>query len=575
MRRVAVLLTGLAILALLVGLTPAGAESKPAKAVKSFSLKDADGKAWSLAGQKDKKAVVVLFLGTECPINNQYLPRLAELHKEYAGRGVAFVGVNSNAHDTATRVAGHAKANAVPFPVLKDVGNAVADDFGARRTPEAFVVSPAGKVLYQGRIDDQIGVGFKRKEPTRRDLAVALDEALAGKPVSTPLTDAPGCLIARAIQPKETGTVTFARHVSRILQNRCQECHRPGEVGPMPLLSYEDALSWQGMIEEVVSEGRMPPWHADPKHGKFANDRSLTKEEKETLLSWITQGCPKGDDKDLPPAKEFAKGWMIGKPDVVFEMPRPFTVPADGGPGASATSTFGCRPKRPPRTGGSRRRGPAGGGVVHHIIVYVVEESGAGRRTARGAGRGHPRRHRQRLPGGVRPGRHASEPAGRLRQEAAQGGAGGLPDALHDGVERKDRSSVGLVFAKGPPKYEVRTRGIAQQFFRIPPGSKAHEVKSKTTYDRDVTLMSLLPHMHLRGKDFKYEATFPDGRKETLLSVPRLTSTGRATTGWNNPSGCPPARGSTARRTSTTRRTTRTTPTRRRGSFGASRPGKR
>ncbi|MFM7151677.1 MAG: hypothetical protein ACKO23_17765, partial [Gemmataceae bacterium] len=89
-----------------------------------------------------------------------------------------------------------------------------------------------------------------------------------------------------------------------------------------------------------------------------------------------------------------------------------------------------------------------------------------------------------------------------------------------DGVERKDRSSLGLIFSKEPPKYEVRTRGIAQRFFFIPPGSAAHEVKSRTTFDKDVSLMTLLPHMHVRGKDFKYEVTFPDGKKDTLLSVP-------------------------------------------------------
>jgi peroxiredoxin len=516
------LLTGLAVLAGIARLVPAGAETKAAKTIKPFRLTDADGKGWSLADQKDRKAVVVLFLGTECPINNQYLPRLTELHKEFAAKDVAFVAVNSNVHDTATRIAAHVKANAVPFPVLKDTGNVVADDFAARRTPEAFVVTPAGKVLYQGRIDDQIGIGFKRKAPTRRDLALALDEALAGKAVSKPLTDVAGCIIARAIKPKETGTITFTKHVSRILQNRCQECHRPGEVGPMPLISYEDALSWQGMIDEVVSEGRMPPWHADAKHGKFANDRRLTKQEKETILGWIKQGCPKGDDRDMPEPKTFAKGWMIGKPDVVFEMEREFTVPAEGGKSGIRYQHFRVQTNfAEDRWIQAAEAKPGAREVVHHIIVYVVDPSKL--KNGKGGRAGDIR-------DGIGNGFLAAYAPGDMPLDLPAGHAKKLPKGallvfqMHytpDGVARKDRSSVGLVFAKEPPRYEVRTRGIAQQLFLIPPGAEAHEVKSKTTFDRDVTLMSLLPHMHLRGKDFKYDVTYPDGKQETLLSVPR------------------------------------------------------
>src|SRR5206468_1114807 len=113
-------------------------------------------------------------------------------------------------------------------------------------------------------------------------------------------TEAPGCLIARRPKAKEAAKVTYAREVSRILQNRCQECHRPGQIGPMALLDYDSAAAWSDTIREVVQERRMPPWHADPKHGKFENDRSLPREERDALLAWIDGGCPKGDDKDLP-----------------------------------------------------------------------------------------------------------------------------------------------------------------------------------------------------------------------------------------------------------------------------------
>jgi peroxiredoxin len=490
------------------------------KTVKAFTLEEAGGKKWSLADARRAKAVVVVFLGTECPVNNQYLPRLAQLHQSYAGKGVVWVGVNSNAHDTPTKVAGHARANGLPFAVLKDSGNVVADDFGARRTPEAFVLSGAGKVLYQGRIDDQIGIGFKRQAPTRRDLAAALDEVLAGKAVSKPLTDPPGCLIARAIRPKEKGSITWTKHVSRVVQNRCQECHRAGQPGPMPLVSYEDALSWSGMIREVVSEKRMPPWHADPQHGSFSNDRSLSRQEREALLGWVEQGCPRGDAADAPPPRKWAEGWTIGKPDVVFTMPKAFAVPAEAGKNGVSYKYFtvGTQFKEDRWVQAAECR-PGAREVVHHIIVYVVDPAKKGR-DRRG---GDPR-------DGIGNGFLVAYAPGDMPLVLPPGHAKKIPKGavlvfqMHytpDGVARTDRSSVGLVFSKQPPKYEVRTRGVAQRFFWLLPNKKDQEVVSRSTFERGAELMGMMPHMHLRGQDFRYTAVYPDGKRQTLLVVPK------------------------------------------------------
>ncbi len=193
------------------------------KTIANFTLKDTADKDWSLADAKDKKAIVLVFLGTECTISNAYLPRLAELHKTYADKGVAFVAINANNQDTVAKITGHAKEYKLPFPVLKDSANVVADKFGAQRTPEIFVLDAKGKVLYQGHVDDQFGIGYKRSGPTRNDLADALEETLAGREVSVAKTDVAGCPISRAIKPKETGTVTYGKQISRILQKNCQE----------------------------------------------------------------------------------------------------------------------------------------------------------------------------------------------------------------------------------------------------------------------------------------------------------------------------------------------------------------
>src|SRR5207248_11797665 len=159
-----------------------------------------------------------------------------ELHKEYAPKGVQFLAVNSSNQDTFVSVSAHAQERDVPFPVLKDFDQQVADSFGARRTPEAFVLDAGRVVRYHGRIDDQYGVGFRREKPTRHDLKEALDELLAGKPVSVLRTEPAGCVIERARKPRAAGEVTYAKHVAPIVQRHCQECHRPGEIGPFPLM---------------------------------------------------------------------------------------------------------------------------------------------------------------------------------------------------------------------------------------------------------------------------------------------------------------------------------------------------
>jgi peroxiredoxin len=520
MRRFVPLVGGLFAIALVVGSFRAEEPTtkSPAK-VADFSLKDTNDKTVALGDFKDKKAVVVVFIGTECPANNAYMPTLAALSKAYADKGVQFLGVNANCNDTPAHIAGHAKQFELPFPVLRDAANVVADQLGAKRTPEAVVLDGERRIVYQGRIDDQLGVGVKREAPTRRDLAEALDEMLSGKPVSQPKTTVSGCLIARAIKPKAEGTITFAKDVSRVLQKNCQECHRPEQVAPMPLLTYEDALAWSESIKEVVDQKRMPPWHADPRFGTFANDRSLSAEEKVTLLGWIEQGCSKGDPKELPPDKEFAAGWRIGKPDAVFTMEDPFRVPASSEEKGLPYQYFVVPTKfKEDVWVKAAEAKPEKKAVVHHIIVYVVKPGKDG---------GY---MRPKTMDGIGDGFLTAFAPGDMPTVCPDGAAKKIEKGsflifqMHytpNGEEQTDQSSVGLVFAKEPPKFEIRTRAIAEKkTLDIPPGEANFEVKAVATFDKDADVFSLMPHMHLRGKDFKYDVLYPDGKKETLLFVP-------------------------------------------------------
>jgi peroxiredoxin/mono/diheme cytochrome c family protein len=488
--------------------------TSPALAVEPFTLPDTAGKPVAPLGAKDQKALVVVFVGTECPINNAYMPRLVELNGTYKDKGIGVVAINSNQQDSPKAIAEHAKKYELSFPVLKDAQNVVADQFGAKRVPEAFLLDAAGKVLYRGRIDDQFGVGYKRPAPTRKDLVEAIDEFLGGKPVSVPSTEVAGCLIARV--EKKTAreaTVTYVKDVAAILEQRCVECHRAGQIGPMSLRKYEDAAAWAGSIEEAVKGGRMPPWHAGPGFGPFSNDRRLTDAERKTLLTWIEQGCPKGAG-EVPAGREFVEGWTIGTPDAVFTMSSEFKVPAEAPRFGVPYQYFVVETNfEEDRWVVAAQARPGAREVVHHIIVYVLPPGERRMRGEDGIGNGF----LVSFAPGDKPFFAGPDAAKKIPKGAR------LVFQMHytpNGRAQTDRSSVGMIFAKEPPKHEVKVRAIAQNRFNIPPGDGSYKVESTSVFRKDTLVMTLSPHMHLRGKDFEFRAVLPDGTKKTLLAIP-------------------------------------------------------
>lgn len=485
------------------------AESPLGRQVQDFSLRDYRGKLHGLADYADRPLVVIAVLGTECPLARLYGPRLGELAKGYADRGVVFLGLNANRQDSVSEVAAYARQHGIPFPILKDPGNVVADRLGAVRTPEVFVLDGQRVIRYWGRIDDQYVVGQQRTAPSRRDLAVALDELLDGRPVSQPVTEAVGCFIGRVRSVEPTGSVTYSNQISRILAERCVSCHRPGEVAPFPLTSYDEVVGWGETIREVVALGRMPPWFANPAHGRFANDVRMSPEEKQLLADWVANGCPEGDPAELPPARRFTDGWQISEPDLVLAMAdKPFTVPAEGevryqyftvDPGFAEDKWIQAAEARP----GNR-------GVVHHILCRFVPPEQQGRRGGEGPVVGYaPGLPPAEFP----PGAALLVPAGSK-----------LVFQMHytpNGSVQTDRSFLGLVFADpATVRQPVHGGAIANRALTIPPGADNHEVTAEANAPRDLWLLSLTPHMHLRGKAFRYEAHYPDGGREVLLDIP-------------------------------------------------------
>jgi hypothetical protein len=400
----------------------------------------------------------------------------------------------------------------VKFTVLKDQGSKVADQFGAGRTPTVYVLDRQRAVRYIGRVDDQYCVGVTRKQPTRQDLRAAIDELLAGEPVSVATTDAVGCLIGRPRDPSGDGSVTYARDIAPILQARCVECHRAGEIGPFELTSYDEAAGWGEMLAEVVRGERMPPWHANPEHGKFANDCRMPDAEKQLLYAWVANGCPEGDPADAPPPRKFTAGWQLPRePDVVLAMEKPFDVPADAGRGGVPYQYFIVP------TGfeedawiEAAEIQPGNRAVVHHVIAYAARPDDRRRRDWIFLAAYVPGLRFDALP----PQSAKRLPAGYV-----------LLFEMHytpNGSPQQDVTRIGLNLADVDAiQHEVVTTEVGNERFEIPPGEANHVVTATSQpIEGDVTLLSLSPHMHLRGKAFRYELVTPDGEREVLLDVP-------------------------------------------------------
>ena len=482
------------------------------KKIESFSLRDYRGAERSLKDLfTDRKLLVVAFVGCECPLAKLYAPRLAELAKEYASKGVGFVAVNANQQDSASEIGDYAKTHGISFAILKDVGNVLADQFGAARTPEVYVLDNERQIRYAGRIDDQYGIGFARPVPERRDLAEALDEMLAGKPVSTPRTEAPGCYIGRVQKGPKAGELTYSKQIAPVLQKHCVVCHREGQIAPFALTNYDEVIGWTATIQEVVEAGRMPPWHADPKHGKFSNDARLPDADKKLLLDWINDGAPQGDPKDLPKFVDFHEGWRIPKPDIIVKMPKPFKVPAQGDvPYQFIVVESGFTEDTWIQAAEVR---PSCRSVVHHVLVFV-QPPGAGIDDT----------------GGLVSNWIAAMAPGSPALIYPEGTAKLVPAGsrflfqIHytpDGSVKEDQCSVGLVLADPKSvKREVSTLMAANGSFEIPPHDPHYKVEATHKLAHDTIVLEMLPHTHLRGKTFRYEAILPNGEREILLDLP-------------------------------------------------------
>jgi len=479
-----------------------------------FTLPSATGEPFTLKTPFAGRLRVVCFLGCDCPVAKLYAPRLKTLAERFAGDHVEFIAINSNPQDTPAKFAKFASDHglddpSIRFPMLKDHDGRVAARIGATRTPEVFVIDSLGRVVYQGRIDDQYRPGVVTDSPGRDDLRIAIEESLAGGPVSVPSAPAAGCRIAKRRPVDPDATVSFTGEVSRILDRHCVECHRAGEIGPFALTDYDEIVGWADMMVEVIDNHRMPPWHASDDNADFANSRRMPDEDKEVIRRWVEAGTPYGDAADLPPPPEFASGWQIGTPDVVIEMAaKPFAVPAEGtveyqyfviDPGFENDTWVAAAEVIP----GNR-------GVVHHAIAFIrppdgVQIDGLGWLTAYVPG--------QRMPPAVSH-RARKIPAGSK-----------IVFQMHytpTGKIEHDLSKIGIIFADPAAVTEqLFTLVGINQGLEIPPQTADVAVDGQTrSFPAGGKLLAMSPHMHLRGKAFQVRQRSGDAER-IVLDVPQ------------------------------------------------------
>jgi hypothetical protein len=347
---------------------------------------------------------------------------------------------------------------------------------------------------------------------------------------------------------------TFSKDVAPIFYKRCVGCHRPKDIAPMSLIDYKSVRPWAKAIRESVVSKKMPPWFADPNHGHFANDPSLTRQEIETIRAWVEGGAPEGDPRFLPPAPKFTEGWAMGKPDIVIDIGEDYKVT----PGEDAYEHFIVPTNF---TEGKWIRAaeirPGNRQVVHHVHVLLVNDDLKMMEVASTKNmptlaqylvrEGKLSRIRQDAPvwndgcaantpdlpfiRGAQEGGLAAFLPGRPPDQFPEGTAKWVPPGaklefvIHyariSGAPQTDRTSVGLYLAPGPPKQVLRRMDLRNFFMSIPAGAPAQQVRRCYEFEQDKLLLSFTPHMHYRGKDITYEVVRPNGNREVLLHVPR------------------------------------------------------
>ncbi|MFM7243532.1 MAG: alpha/beta hydrolase-fold protein [Planctomycetaceae bacterium] len=489
----------------------------------AVTFTDLKGVQHALAELADGRILVFAMTSTSCPLSRKILPRLEQLVAASDDR-VAWILVDPVATDKAADMQTAAARLAGRAIFVHDPRGALAAAVGAVTTTDVVVLAADRTIAYHGVIDDQDGFGYSLDAPRKHYLADALEAIRGGEAPPVAATEAPGCVLDRPADQASVSDVTYHGRISRIVARHCVECHRDGGAGPFPLDTYDDLVAHAPMVREVIGRGTMPPWFAAPApadrdtgrvHTPWANDRSLAAADSRDLVAWIDGGRSAGDPADAPAATTYPTGWQIGTPDAVFEFAEPVAVKATG---VMPYQTVFVETHLPEdRWVRAIEVQPGDRSVVHHALIHVAGggEDGSNPRDEAAEARGgfwgeyvpgqntlvYPDGFAKRLPKGAR-----------------------LKFQMHytpNGTSTTDRTRVGLIYATEPPRHEVRVAGIVNARISIPPGAADHREEASLRLPFDATILSFLPHLHVRGTACRYELIRSGGDRTTLLDIPR------------------------------------------------------
>ncbi len=455
---------------------------------------------------------VIAITSSTCPVSRKFAPTLAALEDTWKARGVQFLFAAAIPSDSPNSLAALAQEHGLDGLFIPAADLSLLQMLGAESTTEVFLLDRARTLLYRGAVDDQYGLGYQKDRPVRHYLADALTAVTSHLPPRLAATTAPGCALELATLPQPPASaLTWHREISRIIQRNCQECHRPGGTGPFEMLTLEDVTSHAAMIKKVVTKGLMPPWFAAPQTGPhpivWANDRSLSEADRTALLTWLATDRSAGNPAEAPVPLTWPQEWAMGTPDTIIELPQAVAVAPTGRMKyqyREVTTTF---PEDRWVTGIELR--PTALAQVHHVLVFA---SAPGQRRVQdgdnffaayvpgSSATIYPDGYAKKLPAGAK-----------------------LLFQLHytpNGSATEDRTRLGLKFTSTPPRFEVHVAAAKQHLFRIPPGAPNHEVKGTLPVPFDSQILSFMPHMHMRGKAFRYDMVDPAGHSRELLSVP-------------------------------------------------------
>ena len=454
---------------------------------------------------------VLMIHGNGCPIVRNLLPDFESVRSDYEPRGVRFLMLNSNLQDTRDSISQEAEEWHVETPILVDDSQLIGESLGLTRTAEVLVLDPKSwELVYRGPLNDRVDFERQLDAPRNTYLRDSLDAMLGGEEVSNASITTKGCLINFPAAHENHQEISYSQTIAPLLRENCVVCHQDGGIGSWPMSQHLLVQGFAPMIREVIRTGRMPPWHADPQVGHWLNDRTLSIEERRTLVHWVEAGAPRGEGPDplLEPPPPAISEHGLGEPDLVIEL-SPYEVPATGV--VDYKYPYVENPLDRDVWIRAMVVEPGSVEVVHHALVG----------TSANVSTDNDERIFDNYLGGYAPGSQDNLLPEGTGVFVPKGGY--FNAQMHYtpyGRAVTDRTHLLLYFYEQPPETFLRHGVVVNPLIRIPPGAKAHEESAYFEFEREAVLYAVLPHSHYRGKSSKFWLQYPDGRRELILSVP-------------------------------------------------------